>query len=317
MSTSFLVIDTTGAKQYPPEALAHLEGLAVRLEPLHWQTQEELIAGCRDADAILVTGAYLTRAVFAALPKLRAVVRYGVGLDRIDLQAAAELGVQVSNTTGFCTSEMADHALGLILACARGIVNDALAVREGSYGRDRSLRVVRLAGGVAGIIGLGAVGRALAKRLQALEMTVIAYDPFVEPAQAEALGVRLVGLEELLRQADVVSVNCALTDQTRGLIGAAELARMKPTAVIVNTARGGIIDEAALAAALDAGQIRAAGLDVLDEEPPPPQHPLRRNRRCVITPHVAYYSEQAQREVYVQAFARLAQILRGLRPSPA
>lgn len=312
MGSSFLVVDTTGRKQYPPEALAHLEGLQVRIEPLRWENEQELIAGCREADLILVTAAYLTREVLQALPKLRGVVRYGVGLDRIDLQAAEELGVQVSNTTGFCTSEMADHALGLVLACARGIVNDALTVRAGGFKRDSSLRVVRLAGGTAGIIGLGAVGRALARRLQAMDMTVIAHDPFADPAQAEAIGVHLVELDELLRRSDVVSVNCSLTDETRGLISTDEFAVMKPTAVIVNNARGGIIDEAALAVALDSGQIRAAGLDVLEQEPPPADHPLRTNPRCVITPHVAFHSEQASYDLYVRAFERVGRILRGL-----
>jgi len=312
MASSFLVVDTTGPKQYSAEALAHLEGLDVRIEPLRWETEAELIEGCRDADLILVTAAYITREVLQALPKLRGVVRYGVGLDRIDLQAAEELGVAVSNTTGFCTSEMADHALGLILACARGIVNDAIGVREGGFRRDSSLRVVRLAGGTAGIIGLGAVGRALARRLQAMDMRVIAFDPFADAAEAEAMDVRLVELEELLREADVVSVNCSLTDETRGLIGADEFAIMKPTAVIVNNARGGIIDEAALAAALDSGQIRAAGLDVLEQEPPPPDHPLRTNPRCVITPHIAFHSEQASYDLYVNAFERVGRILRGI-----
>lgn len=312
MAGSFLVVDTTGPKEYPPGCLAHLAGLDVRIEPLRWETQQELIEGCREADLILVTGAYITREVLQSLPRLRGIVRYGVGLDRIDLAAAEQLGVQVSNTTGFCTSEMADHALGLILACARAIVNDAIGIRAGGWGRDRSQRVVRLAGGTAGIIGLGAVGQALAKRLQAMEMTVIAHDPFADPARAEAMGVRLVELDELLRESDVVSVNCSLTDQTRGLISTDEFAIMKPTAVIVNNARGGIIDEQALAAALDARQITAAGLDVLEQEPPPPDHPLRTNPHCVLTSHIAFYSEQAQREVYVKAFEQVGRILRSL-----
>ncbi|MCD6362337.1 MAG: C-terminal binding protein [Armatimonadetes bacterium] len=312
MGKSFLVVDTTGKADHSEEALAHLGGLDVRIEPLRWETEQELIAGCRDADLILVTGAYITREVLQALPKLRAVVRYGVGLDRIDLAAAEELGVVVANTRGFCTSEMADHALGLILACARGIVNDAVGVRAGGYGRDRSSRVLRLAGGTAGIIGFGAVGQALARRLQAMEMTVIACDPYADAAQARAMDVRLVELGELLREADVVSVHCSLTDETRGLIGAGELAMMKDTAIIVNTARGGIIDETALAGALDAGEIMAAGLDVLEQEPPPPDHPLRADPRCIITSHNAWYSEQAAREVYVKAFEQVGRILRGL-----
>jgi D-3-phosphoglycerate dehydrogenase len=312
MSSSFLVVDTTGKSKYPAEALAHLKGLDVRVEPLRWETEAELVAGCGEVDVILVTAAYITREVFEALPKLRGVVRYGVGLDRIDLEAAEELGVEVANTRGFCTNEMADHALGLILACSRRIVDDAMRVRAGGYGHDRGRRVLRLAGGTAGIIGFGAIGQALARRLQAMDMTVVAHDPYADGAQAHAMDARLVELDELLRDADIVSIHCSLTDETRGLIGADELAAMKDTAIIVNTARGGIIDETALAAALDSGEIMAAGLDVLEEEPPPADYPLRTNPHCVITSHSAWYSEQASREVYIGAFEQVGRILRGL-----
>ncbi len=310
MSEGFVVVDTTGKSKYEPEALAHLEGLEVRLSPLSWATEEELVDGCRDADLILVTAAYITREVLGALPKLRGVVRYGVGLDRIDVQAAEELGVEVSNVRGFCTDEIADHALGLILACSRSIVNDALGVREGGYGRDRGQRVVRLAGGTGGVIGFGAIGQALARRLAAMGMAVIAHDPYANQARADEMGVALVELDELLAAADVVSAHCSLTDETRGLIGVSELAAMKPTAVLVNTARGGIIDETALDAALNAGEILAAGLDVLEEEPPPVDHPLRSNPHCVLTSHNAWYSEQASQDVYTGAFEQVARILR-------
>lgn len=312
MGRSFLVVDTTGRADYPKEALAHLKGLDVRIEPLRWVTEEELIAGCREADLILVTAAYITRKVLGALPKLRGVVRYGVGLDRIDLTAAEEMGVEVSNVRGFCTSEMADHALSLILACARGIVSDAIDVRAGGYGQAPTQRVLRLAGGTAGIIGFGAIGRALARRLQAVGMNVIAHDPYADEAQARATDMRLVKLDELLREADVVSINCALTEETRGIIGADELAAMKPTAILVNTARGGIIDEAALAEALYSGEIMAAGLDVLEEEPPPSDHPLRASPHCVITSHTGWYSEQAERDLIAGAFEHVARILRDL-----
>jgi len=312
MSRRFLVADTTGRADYPEEALAHLEDLDVRIEPLRWETEEELIAGCSEADLILVTAAHITRGVLLALPKLRGVVRYGVGLDRIDLAAAEDLGVAVSNVRGFCTSEMADHALALILACARGIVNDAIDVRSGGYGHAPSHRVLRLAGGTAGIIGLGAIGQALARRLQAIEMNVIAHDPYADKTQARALDTRLVGLDELLHEADVVSINCALTEETYGLIGVDELAAMKPTAILINTARGGIIDEAALATALATGEIMAAGLDVLEEEPPPSDHPLRTSPHCVITSHTGWYSEQSERDLVAGAFEHVARILRNL-----
>ena len=306
-----LVVDTTGRAEYPPEALAELGDLPVRFEARRARTEDEVIAACADADAILLTAAQITRRVLEALPKLRAVVRYGVGLDTIDLDAARELGVAVRNVTDFCTDEVADHTLALVLALERRIVDHAVGTRAGEWRGGRRGPLRRLRGRVAGVIGLGAIGRAVAARLQALGMRVVAHDPYADVAAAAAMGVALVPLAGLLASADVVSVNCPLTDETRHLIDEAALARMKPEATIVNTARGGIIDEAALVRALQAGQIAGAGLDVLDPEPPDPGNPLLTMESVVVTPHMAASSQEAMRELVIGVFRQLAEVLGG------
>jgi D-3-phosphoglycerate dehydrogenase len=248
----------------------------------------------------------------ALQPDLRAVVRYGVGLDRIDLDAARELGVDVRNVPDFCTNEVADHALALLLAIARDIVPQATRVAEGEWrGSDRKLH--RLSGSVAGVVGLGEIGQAVARRVAALGMAVIAHDPYADARAAQTMGVRLVGLEELLGESDAVLLTCPLTEETRGMIDADALALMKPTALLVNTARGEIIDEEALAEALQDGSIAAAGLDVLSEEPPAEGHPLPGLPNTVITPHTAWYSEEARHEVYTGGLRELADALRGGR----
>ncbi|MFW6156236.1 MAG: C-terminal binding protein [Armatimonadota bacterium] len=306
------VIDTTGRTEYPPGALEHIKDLPVRIEPRGAVEEDDVIEAARGATAILVTAAYVTRRVLEALqPELRAVVRYGVGLDRIDLDAARELGVDVRNTRDFCTNEVADHALALLLAVGRDIVNRAMAVREGDWGGGGGRTLHRLSGGVAGVIGLGDIGLGVARRVAALGMAVVAHDPYADRREAQAMGVRLVGLEELLAESDAVLVTCPLTDETRGMIDAEALAMMKPTALLVNTSRGGIIDEDALVEALREGEIAGAGLDVLEQEPPPEDHPLLAMENTVITPHTAFASAEASYDLVVGAFRELADALRG------
>lgn len=309
MTGELLVVDTTGRAGYPPEALAELGALPVRFVARRAVTPDEVIAACADADAILMTAARITREVLEALPKLRAIVRYGVGLDTVDLDAARDLGVAVRNVTDFCTDEVADHTLALVLALSRGLVESAANTRAGQWRPAADGPLQRLRGRRAGIIGFGAIGRAVARRLQALGMEVVAHDPYADPRVARELGVALVELTELLASAHVVTVNCPLTEETRGLIGAAELALMAPDAFIVNTARGGIIDEAALVAALQARTIAGAGLDVLATEPPPPDHPLLSMSNVVVTPHMAALSQEAMHELVIGAFRQLADAL--------
>lgn len=304
-----VVFDTTGRREYPPAALVHLEGLPVVLTGRALPNEEALLAECQDADIVLMTALRCTEEVMRALPRLRGIVRYGVGLDTIDLPAAERLGITVRNVTGFCTEEIADHALGLLIACARGLFIDACRVREGVYGRG-SQRVLRLRGRCLGIVGFGAIGRALATRGQALGLRVLAHDPFVPPEVMAEAGVAAATFDDLLRQADFVSLNCALTPETRHLLGREQFALMKPGAVLINTARGGLVDQAALVEALQAGHLAGAGLDVIDPEPPDAADPLLQLDNAIITPHVSFYSEQAVADLIAGVLRTVAELSR-------
>lgn len=262
----------------------------------------EILAGC---DAIVSWHEIRVDPAFvAAAKRCRIIVRAGVGFDQIDLAATAAAGIPVCNTPDYGTSEVADHAIGLMLALRRGIVSyHQHLVADPTGGFDYSLAplVSRLRGRVFGVIGLGRIGIAAALRAKAFGMTVVAYDPLVSRGTEIAVGVQRVdSLAELLAASDVVSLHCPLTDETRGMINAATLAQMKKDAIIVNTARGGIIDIAALLAALRSGQIGGAGLDVLPVEPPRPDDELARlyrgaadpliGNRLIVTPHAAWSS---------------------------
>ena len=306
-----IIFDTTGRGDYPPRALEQLEGLPIELISRRIPDQQALLVECRDADIILMTALRFDRPTMEQLPRLRGIVRYGVGLDTIDLQAASELGIEVRNVRDFCSEEIADHALGMLIACARGLFRDAEIARRGEW-RRCGQPVRRLRGSCLGIVGLGAIGRALATRARALGMRVLATDPFATPEAAAGIGASLVELPELLREADFVSLHCPLTEQTHHLLGPEQLALMKPSAYLINTARGGLVDQPALTRALQEGRIAGAALDVLDPEVPAPDDPLRRMDNVILTPHVAWYSEQALEDLVIGVFARVAELVRGM-----
>ena len=258
----------------------------------------------------LVTGLAMPidDAVFDRAPKLRIVCRLGVGYDTVDTAAAARRGVPVCNVPDYGTTEVADHAMALALALVRGIVPYNEAVRddpEKGWSVRRAPHVARLGELTFGVIGLGRIGGAAALRASAFGMSVVGYDPHVPGGHERTLGIGRAGtLAELLAAADVVSVHCLLNDETRHMIDAQAVAAMKPGAVVVNTARGGVVDLDALYEGLKSGRVGAVGLDVFETEPPPADHPLIaawRAReawlegRCVVTPHAAFYSPTAIR----------------------
>ncbi len=260
------------------------------------------------SDALLVWHAVpIDAALIARLPKCRVIVRAGVGYDHIDLAAAGAAGIPVCNTPDYGTAEVADHAIALALALKRGLMDYQAALwADGTAGFDwrRGRMVRRLRGARLGIVGLGRIGTAIALRAKAFGLEVVAYDPYLPSGQEVALGVsRAESLEALLRQADIVSLHVPLTEETWGMIDAAALAAMKPEAILINTARGAVVDLAALAEALRERQIAGAGLDVLPDEPPAADHPLFRayaeradwlDGRLLITPHAAWYAPESQ-----------------------
>ena len=277
-----------------------------------------------DADALLVFHTVkISGASIRRLKKCRGIVRCGVGYDNVDLAAAGEKGIDVCNVPDYGVDEVADHAMALMLACARG-----LRFTEHRLRKNRtpwSIRVLqplqRLAGATFGVIGLGRIGTATAMRAKAFRMRVVACDPYIPDGMDKALDVTLMSLDELMAVSDVVSVHTPLTEETLRIVGAPQLARMKPHAILINTARGKCVDVQALTESLKEGKIGGAGLDVLPDEPPEVNEPIvtlwQQEEPLVnllITPHSAFYSEHSLEEMRIKAAEEVRRILLGKRP---
>jgi len=255
----------------------------------------------------------VTARLLEAATKLVVVGRAGVGVDNIDVPAATARGVYVVNAPTGNVVAAAEHTIALVLALLRNVVAADASVRAGEWSRGK-LMGRELRGKTLGLVGIGRVGTLVARRAAAFDMTIVAHDPYATEASAGAIGARLVELDELLATADVVSLHAPLTDRTRGLIDAAALAKMKPTAVLVNAARGEIVDLEALSAALTAGRIAGAALDVFPTEPLPAGSPIRSAPRSVLTPHIAGSTVEAQTNVAVDVVRQMLDILAG-RPA--
>jgi D-3-phosphoglycerate dehydrogenase len=275
----------------------------------------EVIARTRDADALIISSSPVSRRVMESLEGVKAVMRTGVGYDVIDVPAATELGVVVINVPDIWIREVANHALALMLAWNRRIVTLDREVRSGTWsGRVPGAVTGSLHGETVGIVGLGNIGSAFARRITALETHVIACDPYVDDARFKTLGVERVDLPTLAARADYVSVHALLNAETRGLLNEAFFRRMKPTACLVNTSRGPIVDETALARALREGRLAGAALDVFEEEPLAADSPLRRLDNVILTPHAAYFSSPAVAQVPKRCGEEIARVLLKERP---
>jgi D-3-phosphoglycerate dehydrogenase / 2-oxoglutarate reductase len=286
------------------------------------RTEEDLIALLHDADGAQVGTMPLTsRHVLESCPKLKVVSRMGVGVDSIDLEAATELGVLACNVPGVNTAEVADHAVAMLLALTRRMVDTVRTTREGAWSSDGRLTVNymqtvrRIAGHTVGIIGFGNIGRAFAMRIRGFGPSqIIACDPYVEQTTADLYGVKLVGRDELLQSADYISVHTSLTNETRHIIDEAALKLMKPTALLVNTSRGPVVDGSALAAALETGGIEAAALDVTEVEPLDSQDPLLSLPNIIVTPHLAGFSPTFLEECPIRQAENIILALTGKPP---
>jgi D-3-phosphoglycerate dehydrogenase len=277
--------------------------------------EPELVALAPEADAILTCWQKVTPAVLRAAPKCRIVSRYGIGLDNIAVDVATELGMLVTNVPDFCLDEVSDHALALLLASARRVVAFSRMTRGGEWDSRAGRTLPRLRGQTLGLIGYGAIARTLAPKAAALGLHILAYTPRIAADAPAPYGRGTTDLDELLRAADYVSIHAPLTAETRGLIGERELRLMKPTATLINTSRGPIVDETALARALGEGWIGAAAVDVLEREPPDPAHPLLALENAIVTPHVAFASASAVVDLRTRAAEHVTQVLRGERPT--
>jgi D-3-phosphoglycerate dehydrogenase len=297
------------------EELIHQNGGTVRYGRAI--DERERVRLAEGAEVIVMGSTPLTREFFAALPRLKGVVRLGIGVDSLDLDAATELGIVVANVPDFCSEEVAEHALGLIFAVTRKLALADRKARRGEWvpGMDALMRPIRrLSGQTLGVIGLGKIGRSLARKARGLGLKVIAHDPHISAEAAQAAGVALLSLEELLSQTDILSLHVPVTAETQGMVNARTLALLKPGAILINTARGPVVDEAALAAALASGRLAGAGLDVLQEEPLRLPHPLTEFENVVFTCHYASMSEESYASMRQQVSDQTVQILRGEFP---
>ena len=278
---------------------------------------DELVALAADVDAILTNWRRLPAEALDASPRCLVVARYGVGLDNIPVEHATGLGILVANVPDFCVEEVSDHTLALLLACARRIVTFARSTSEGRWdllGLGRGLP--RLRGQRLGIVGYGNIARTLIPKARGLGLEVTAYTPRLAPGLDAETGAETTNdLAHLLATSDYVSLHAPANAGTKGLIGEAELRAMKPSAYLINTSRGALIDEAALRRALAEGWIAGAALDVLAQEPAPPDHPLLGLDNAIVTPHAAFYSEPAIAELATKAARNVATVLRGEVPA--
>ena len=275
------------------------------------KTPETIIEQAADADALLVQWAPINAGVIDQLKHCRVIVRYGIGVDNVDLAAAKARGIPVCNVPDYCIDEVADHALAMALSLARQLPQIDCRVRGGTWKITPDRSMPALSAMTFATAGFGRIARAVLARASAFGCRLAAYDPYVKPEVFAANGVTQLTLEELFAQADVLSLHLPLTSQTKYLINASTLAKLKPTAIIVNTARGGLIDIVALAEALQSGVIAGAGLDVFEPEPLPDQHPLRHCGNAILTSHVGWFSDQSVPKLQRLAAEEVVRALRG------
>ena len=289
-------------------------GLDFELVRLNARSTDELLPHVQDAHALIVQWAQINRTVIEALRRCQVISRYGIGVDMIDLEAAAEHGIPVCNVPDYCIEEVSTHTIAFVLALNRHIVQHYAHVVWGRWAGPPGGAPARLTGQVLGVLGLGKIGSAVARKATALALRVLAHDPYLKPEQARQLGVELVSLDDLLRQADYLSIHCPLTKETRHLIGSAQLALMKPSAYLINMARGPIVDQASLYQALVNGVIAGAAMDVLEQEPPAPDDPLLKLPNVLITPHTSSWSAASVVQLRRDVVGNVVQVLRGQPP---
>lgn len=307
---------------YEVEALSKLTDIDVELVSGVVDTPDELIALAKEADSLVVSSREaVPREVIEQLETCQIITRMSVGIDHVDLEAATDHGILVSHCPDYCTDEVADHALALILALNREIVFTNEDLHKGAW-VDRSyhtreilrydmppLREITL-----GIVGFGRIGQAVARRAKPFGMRLLVADPYLDPAVVTEAGAALVPLDELAARADIITLHCPLTDETRGMIDASFFDKVKPSAMLVNTARGAIVNMDDIASALADGHLAAAALDVVVPEPLPADSPLYSLPNVILTPHDAYYSERSRQQVRVDTLNAALSPLRGRYP---
>jgi D-3-phosphoglycerate dehydrogenase len=273
--------------------------------------EEDLIRVCKEADGIINQYSLFTRRVLENLPKCKVISRYGVGVDSVDLRAATDLGIIVTNVPDYCIDEVANQTISMMLALMRKVAFFDQKVKSGQWDFRLGIPIHRTRGKTLGLIGCGKIGLEVAKRISSFGVRVIAFDPYIEKAPA---GVELRDLDIVLKESDFLSIHCPLNESTRHLIGEKEFRKMEKKPLLINTSRGPIIDEEALIQALKEGHLSGAGLDVLEKEPPDPFNPLLKMENVIITPHVSFYSVESISELKRRTAKSVSAVLLGRRP---
>lgn len=278
--------------------------------------EEQLAATCKDADGVLTVRAAITKQVITAMERCRIIVRYGIGIDNVDIAAATQRGIMVANVPDYCIDEVSDHALALLLMLSRQMLPAISLAKEKRWAIANMPPLHRLRGQVCGLVGCGKIGSLLASKTMQLGMRVMIYDPYLNEARCREMGAELVSFDTLLESSDFISLHAPLNEATHHLFGEATFAKMKRSASIINTARSGLIDEAALIAALDAGKLFGAGLDVVDAETavPPVRSALTEHPKIIVTPHSAWLSVEARLTLQARAIAQVLACLKGEKP---
>lgn len=281
------------------------------------KTEDDIIRTCGDADVLLVQWAPVTRRVLQALPRVKCIVRYGVGVNNFELEAAKELGVCAANVPDFCVEEVSDHAMAMILSLCRRIPQDHLGIARGGWGVNDLRPIYAPSDLTLGLVSFGKIARRVAVKAKVFGFTVIATDPLLPESVFVEHGVEKVDLGALLSRSDVVSLHCPLVPETTHLLNANSIAQMKKGAIVVNTSRGPVVDEPALIAALQSGAIHSAGLDVFEQEPPAADNPLRAMPNVILTSHAASVSEKAVDVLQRKAAEAARDFLLGKKPVSA
>ncbi|MBA7617021.1 D-3-phosphoglycerate dehydrogenase [subsurface metagenome] len=308
-------VDKTGNSAIMVEETEELAKVNAELVGADCETEGEIIEAAKDADAILTSKAYITRRVIEALPKCKVIVRYGVGFDRIDIDAATDNGILVVNMAGYNMEEVSNHAIAMLLACAKRLIFLNNSTKQGRWmKRPLPQIMVPIYGQALGIIGCGTIGRLTARKAQCFGLKILGYDPYVDKSLAREYGITLVSLSELLKESDFISVHTTLSKESWHLIGEEEFKQMKPNAYFINTSRGSVVDEVALIKALQEKRIAGAGLDVFEKEPVDADNPLLKMDNVVATSHLGGYSDVSLKQVNPRVGQEAARVLSGHWP---
>ncbi len=290
------------------------ESLDVELCDYQCRTEDDVIAVAKDADAVIVQFVPMTRRVLSELKNCKAIIRYAVGVDNIDLEAATELGIRVVNVPDYGIEEVSDHTVLLLLAIARKLCFVNNAVKEGVWDFKITKPIFRLKGKTVGLIGFGRIPRLVAEKLKGFGFEILVSDPFISEEIVKEHNALLATFDEVMENADFICLHVPLSEKTKHMVNANVFAKMKKKPYVINTGRGGLVDETALLKALEAGQIQGAALDVSETEPMPKGHPLFGRDDVILTPHYAWYSEDAGLTLQRYAAEEVARVLTGQEP---